>query len=162
MEFLHSSEFWVAVSFVILVAALWRPAQRALATGLDERARTIRAELDEAKRLREEAERLLADYRRKQARALGEAAEIAKQAVAEAERNRRHAEAELEASLKRREQQALDRIAQSEAAAAKQVRNTAVDVALSATRALLREQVGADQTQALVDAAIAELPRRQH
>ena len=61
-----------------------------------------------------------------------------------------------------REQQALDRIAQSEAAATKQVRDTAVDVALSATRALLREQVGAGRTQALVDEAIGELPRRLH
>jgi F-type H+-transporting ATPase subunit b len=160
MELLHSSEFWVAVGFVILVAALWRPAQRALAAGLDERARTIRAELDEAKRLREEAERLLADYRRKQARALGEAVEIAKQAVAEAERNRRHAEAELEASLKRREQQAMDRIAQAEAKAVEEVRALAVGLAIAATRRLLEDSLDPARAASLLDRAIAELPQR--
>jgi F-type H+-transporting ATPase subunit b len=61
-----------------------------------------------------------------------------------------------------REQQALDRIAQSETAATKHVRDTAVDVALSATRALLREQVGSGRSEALVNEAITELPRRLH
>jgi F-type H+-transporting ATPase subunit b len=61
-----------------------------------------------------------------------------------------------------REQQALDRIAQSEAAAVKQVRDTAVDVALSATRSLLREQVGTAGTQSHIEQAITELPKRLH
>jgi F-type H+-transporting ATPase subunit b len=61
-----------------------------------------------------------------------------------------------------REQQALDRIAQSETAATKQVRDTAVDVALSATRALLRDQVGAGRSEAMINEAIGELPRRLH
>ena len=61
-----------------------------------------------------------------------------------------------------REQQALDRIAQSEAAAAKQVRDTAVDIALTATRTLLREQVGSGRAEALVNDAIAEIPKRLH
>jgi len=60
------------------------------------------------------------------------------------------------------EQQALDRIAQAEAAAAKQVRNSAVDVALSATRSLLREQVGSGRSGAMIEDAIGELPRRLH
>jgi len=70
--------------------------------------------------------------------------------------------AEAAAARLAAEQQALDRIAQSEAAAAKQVRDTAIDVALGATRALLREQVGTGRTAALIDESIAELPRRQH
>jgi len=61
-----------------------------------------------------------------------------------------------------REQQAIDRIAQSEGAAAKQVRDTAVDVALSATRALLREQVGTGRSEAMINEAIGEMPRRLH
>lgn len=162
MEILQEAEFWVAVGFVILVGALWRPAQRALTTGLDERARTIRAELGEAQRLREEAERLVAEYRRKQAKMLGEAAEIAKQAVIEAERSRRHAETEIEASLKRREQQAMDRIAQAEANAVEEVRALAVDLAIAATRRLLRDSLDPARAAALLDRAIAELPQRLH
>ncbi len=72
------------------------------------------------------------------------------------------AEASLKNAVALREQQALDRIAQSEAAAAKQVRDTAVDVALSATRALLREQVGAGRSEAMVNEAIGDLPKRLH
>jgi F-type H+-transporting ATPase subunit b len=96
------------------------------------------------------------------AQATAEAEGIVAQAREEATRMQQRAAANLENAIALREQQALDRIAQSEAAAAKQVRDIAVDVALNATRALLREQVGANQTQALVDAAIAELPRRLH
>ena len=160
MEILKEAEFWVAVAFVILIAAVWKPAKRALATGLDERARTIRAELEEARRLRDEAERLLAEYRKKQSKALAEAAEIAKQAIVEAERSSRHAQAELDASLKRREQQAMDRIAQAEAKAVEEVRALAVDLAIAATRRLLRESLDPARAATLVDRAIAELPQR--
>jgi F-type H+-transporting ATPase subunit b len=72
------------------------------------------------------------------------------------------AEASLKTAVALREQQAIDRIAQSETAAAKQVRDTAVDVALSATRALLREQVGTGRSEAMINEAIGEMPRRLH
>ena len=69
---------------------------------------------------------------------------------------------QLETAVALREQQAKDRIAQAEATASKEVRDTAVDVALAATRALLRDQVTSGRAQALVDEAIAELPKRLH
>ena len=72
------------------------------------------------------------------------------------------AEASLKNAVALREQQAIDRIAQSEAAAAKHVRDTAVDVALSATRELLREQVGKGRSEAMVNEAIGDLPKRLH
>ena len=75
-------------------------------------------------------------------------------------RMRAEAEADLANSIERRKQQALDRIAQSEAQALKDVRNTAVDVALAAAEKLIRENVGQAQQQALADKAIAELPKR--
>ena len=162
MELLRQAEFWVAIAFVVLIAALWRPAQRVITTGLDERARKIRAELQEAQRLRDEAERILTEYRKKQSKALGEAAEIAKQAAGEAERSRRQAQAELEASLKRREQQAMDRIAQAEAKAVEELRALAVDLAIAATRRLLKDHLDPARAAALVDRAIAELPQRLH
>ena len=72
------------------------------------------------------------------------------------------AAANLKTATALREQQALDRIGQAEAAAAKHVRDTAVDAALTATRSLLREQVGSGRTAALIEEAIGELPRRLH
>lgn len=160
MAILHEPEFWVTVAFVILIAGVWRPVRRALTTGLDERARTIRGELGEAKRLRDEAERVLADYRKKQTRTPGEVAAIAKQATDDVDRVRQHAEAELAASLARREQQAKDRIAQAEAEAIAEVRALAVDLAIAATRTLLRDSLDPARAASLVDRSIADLPQR--
>ena len=91
MEILQDAEFWVAVAFVILVASVWKPLKRAFADGLDARAAKIRAELEEARHLADEAAALLADYRTKEGKALGEAEEILRQAAAEAERGRQAA-----------------------------------------------------------------------
>jgi len=84
------------------------------------------------------------------------------QAREEVQRMQARAAQHLETVVALRQQQAKDRIAQAEAAATKDVRDTAVDVALAATRALLREQVGSGNAGSLVDQAIAELPRRLH
>ena len=161
-SFFADPETWVAVAFLLFVAVLGRLLWARITALLDKRSRDIAHSLSEAERLRAEAAQAKAEAERTLAQATAEAEGIVAQAREEATRMQQRAAANLENAIALREQQALDRIAQSEAAAAKQVRNTAVDVALSATRALLREQVGADQTQALVDAAIAELPRRLH
>jgi F0F1-type ATP synthase membrane subunit b/b' len=118
--------------------------------------------LADAQQLRDDALKAKADADRTLAQAAAEGGAILQQARDEAARMQAKAAASLETAVALREQQALDRIAQSEAQATKQVRDTAVDVALAATRALLREQVGAGRTQALVDEAIAELPKRLH
>ena len=117
-------------------------------------------QIDEARKLREDAQALLAQYQKKQREAMAEAEAIIAQAKADAARMRTEAEADLVNSIERRKQQALDRIAQSEAQALKDVRNTAVDVALAAAEKLIRENVGPAQQQALADKAIAELPKR--
>ncbi len=162
MEFLHDAEFWVAVAFVILIAAVWKPVKRSLSASLDARAAKIRSELEEARRLVEEARALLAEYQAKQEQALSEAEGIMRHAAAEAERNRQAAEGDLAASLRRREQQAMDRIAQAEAKALDEVRALSVELALAATRRLVRDNLDAKRAAGLVDKAIAELPQRLH
>ncbi len=157
---LHGAEFWVLVAFVLFVGFMVWKARKALVGGLDARAERIKAEIDEAQRLREEAQSLLADYQKKQREALGEAEAMVKQAQEESLRLKAKAETELAAALKRREQQALDRIAQAEAQALAEVRNLAADLAVAATRKLLIEKLDPAQAQALVSDAIAELPRR--
>ncbi len=74
---LHDTSFWVGVAFVIFVVLAWRPLSRTLVTALDERAETIRNNIDEATRLREEAQALLASYKRKQRNAAQEAEDTA-------------------------------------------------------------------------------------
>lgn len=160
--FYAEAAFWVGVAFFLVVGLAFRPVVRALGAGLDARAAKIKARLDEAARLREEAQEMLATYQRKQRDAMKEAEEIIAHAKAEAERLAAQAAKDLDASLKRREAQAMDRIAQAEAAALREVQNVAVDVAVAAARQVLSSSVSADQAARLVDNAIAELPQKLH
>jgi F-type H+-transporting ATPase subunit b len=159
---LNSPEFWVAVAFLIFIGAAFKKVREALNSALDERSGRIKAQLDEAQSLREEAQALLAEYQRKQRDAGEEAKAFVEHAKEEAERTREQAQADLEKSVKRREQQALDKIEQAEAAALKEVRDRAVDLAVAATAKLLSESVAADKGERLVDEAIAELPEKLH
>src|SRR3954452_1399639 len=117
-ELLHDHHFWVLISLVILIALVWKPAARSITSALDERAVRIRNELDEARKLREEAEQLLADYQRREREAAAQAEAIVTQARQEAERIAAQAASDLEQSLARRQRLAEERIAQAEARAA--------------------------------------------
>ena len=160
--FYTNAEFWVGIAFVVVVALAFRPVLRALGAGLDARAAKIKARLDEAARLREEAQEMLATYQRKQRDAMREAEEIIAHAKAEAERLARQAAQDLDIQMKRREQMALDRIAQAEAQALKEVQHVAVDVAVAAARDVLAASISADKATQLVDAAIQDLPQKLH
>ena len=155
-------EFWVAVAFVIVVAGLIWKGGPMVTSMLDERAVKIKAELEEAQRLREDAQRTLAEYQRKQRDALKEAEQIVAQARAEAERAAKQAERDLEAALERRQRLAVEKVALAESKATTEVRNAAVDVAISAVRQMLAQQLDAQRRSKLIDEAIAELPQRLH
>ncbi|MBP2313172.1 F0F1 ATP synthase subunit B [Azospirillum soli] len=159
---MNTPEFWVAVAFVIFVALVWKKASAAITGLLDARAEKIRAELDEAQRLREDAQALLANYQRRQRDALQEAEAVIAHAREEADRLRTQAGADLEAALKRRETQAMDRIAQAEAAALAEVRNLTVDIAVSASRRILESGIKPAQADKLIEQSIAELPKHLH
>ena len=160
MELLHEGEFWVLVAAVLFVIAVFKPARRALVGGLDARAERIRTELDEARRLREEAEKLVAEYRAKEREAVGEAEAIVNHAKQEAERIAAQAARDLEQALKRRQQLAEERIAQAEAKALSEVRAAAIDVAVAAARDVIASGINQQRGAALLDAAIVALPQR--
>ena len=155
-------ELWLILALVALIMIAFRPAKRAILGALDQRAGRIRDELEEAKRLHEEAQAALANFQRRQRDALGEAGEIIAHAQVEAERLREHAVAELEETLKRREAMAMDRIAQAEAAATAEIRGVAVDVAIAAAREIIAAQLDKAKADALVDDAIQDLPNQLH
>ena len=161
-EIMHSAEFWVAVAFAVFAVLTFRPALRALTGALDGRIAKIREEIEEAQRLREEAQSTLASYQRRQREALQEAEKIIEHAREEAERARAHAEAELEASIKRREQQAADKIAQAEAAALDDIRSRAVELAISATTKLLEDKLAGKAGEKSVSDAITGLSDKLH
>jgi F-type H+-transporting ATPase subunit b len=159
-ELLHDHHFWVLISLVILIALIWKPAARSIASALDERAVRIRNELDEARSLRDEAERLLADYRRREREAAAEAEAIVTHARQEAERLAAQAAHDLEQSLARRQRLAEERIAQAEARAAAEVRGAAVDTAIAAAREVIASEIDQRRGGALIDSAIAALPQQ--
>ena len=159
---LYSAEFWVLVAFVILVGGLAKKIWSALTAGLDARANRIRSQLVEAEKLREDAQSLLAEYQRKQHAAAEEAAGIVAQAKAEAERLREQAQADLEQALKRREQQAMEKIAQAEAEALSEVRGQAVELAVAASARLLADNLDDGKAARLVDDAIKDLSEKLH
>lgn len=153
--------FWVAVSFAVFVALMVKPSKKML-TALDARAARIKAQIEEAQKLREDAQHLLAEYQRKQRQAIEEAGQILAHARAEATRHREQTAQALEVALKRRERQALDRIAQAEAQAVEEVRQVAADVAIAATRRLLESGLDDAKRAEMIEAAIKELPQKIH
>jgi len=160
MSFYQDPAFWVAVAFVLVIAMVFRPVAKSVAATLDARAAKIRTQIEEARKLREDAQALLAEYQRKQRDAMAEAEKIIAQARQDAARLKIDAEKDLENAIARRKQQALDRIAQTEAQAVAEVRNTAVDVAMAAAEKLIQSGLDPAKKQALADKAISELSSR--
>ncbi len=159
---LNDPTFWVAVAFVVFVGLMAWKARKPMLDGLDARAERIKAELDEAQRLREEAQKTLAEYKRKQRDAAKEAEDMLANARHEAELLSKQAAEDLKATLRRRERAALEKIAQAETQAINDVRAQAVDIAMAATAKLLSENVDPQRDQAMVDQAIKDLGQKLH
>ena len=159
MSIFQNPEFWVAVGFAIVIGIFLRlkvPAM--LAKLLDARAVAIGKELDEAKRLREEAAALLASYVQKAAHAESEAAAIIADAKIETERFAKETRAQLRLQIDRRAQMAKEKIEQAEAAALTEIRALAADTAIAAAEKLIAARLDEKRSAALVEASIKELP----
>jgi F-type H+-transporting ATPase subunit b len=158
---LRTAEFWVAVSFVGFLAIMaYYKVPALIAKALDDRATAIRKELDEARRLRDEAQNLLNDYQKKYRNAGLEAETIIEQARNEAEAYAKETRASLAESLERRTRQAEEKIARAEAQAVDEVRAAAVDTALAAAERILREKASGAGGTALIDDSIRGLKGR--
>jgi F-type H+-transporting ATPase subunit b len=148
-------ETWVAVGFFILVGvALYLKVPAMVTRALDERAERIRAELDEARRLREEAQALLAEYQRKQNDAAKEAEKIIAQAREDANAFARESREKLAESLERRRRLAEAKIARAEADAIDDVRRHAADIAIAAASRLLGQELSPAKAKGLIDDGI--------
>ncbi|WP_375456053.1 ATP F0F1 synthase subunit B [uncultured Methylobacterium sp.] len=156
-----TAEFWVAVAFVVFMAIVWKVGGFGIMTkGLDGRATRVRHELDEAKRLREEAAAVLADYKRRRTEAEREAETIIAGARAEAERAAAEGHQRLEDFIARRTRAAETKIAQAEAKAQAEVRAAAADAAVKVSETILRERMQGDAAQALVRSSLGEVRTR--
>ncbi|HEY8594287.1 MAG TPA: ATP F0F1 synthase subunit B [Devosiaceae bacterium] len=151
------AEFYVIVALVIFVAILFylKVPQMAM-RGLDGRIGEIEKQLEEARKLREEAQALLADYERKRKAAESEAQDIVTAAREEAERMTEEAAASVEDLIARRTKAVEEKISQAEAQALAEVRARSADVAVEAARVLLAQQV-AENGDALIEEAIKDV-----
>ena len=163
MEFIYTAEFWVAVSFFLFVAGLiYLGLHKKVATLLDARAERIATELAEARRLREEAEQVLAEYKRKEREAANEADAIIKQAGQEAESLAKETRRTIKEQFERRIRLAEDKIGRAETEAIREVRAAAVDAAVNAARTLITEKLTADQAEKLVKDGIDAVKSKLH
>ena len=163
MDFLYDPATWVAVAtilFVVLVLYLKVPGK--IGEALDSRAKEISDELEQARLLREEAQALLANYQRRTANAEQEAEDIIERARTEAEQLAAEMKASMEEQVARRTKLAEDKIAQAEAQAVQEVRASAVDVAISASRKVISDSLSADKAQELVARSITDVSNKLH
>jgi F-type H+-transporting ATPase subunit b len=158
MEFLFEPEFWVAVSFFLFLGlVIYLGAHKKIAAALDARAASIAKELDEARRLREEAEKVLADYRRTQGDAAKEAEGIVTLASKEAEILAAETRRSMKEHFERRMKLAEDKISRAEADALREVRAAAADAAIAAAQAVIAEKLTPEAADKLVKQGIDAL-----
>ncbi len=151
-------KFIVALAFIAFLGLLvYLKVPQALARSLDSRADRIRAELEEARKLREEAQALLAEYQRKQHAAEEEAEAIVKQAKEEAQRMTREAREAMANMVARRAKEAEQKIAQAEAQAVADVRNSAAEAAATAAATVIAAKATGDTSDKLIAAGIKDV-----
>lgn len=156
------SELLLLLALVVLAVLIWRPVKEKVIGGLDEHARRIRAEIEAARRLHEEARALLAKYQRQLHEGESLARQIVQRAEEEVARLEQKARAEFEELVRRRQRQAEERIVQERNRAVEEIRTRTVELAMAAAREVLRERIDEERGRALLDRAVEEVERRLH
>ncbi|WBU58254.1 F0F1 ATP synthase subunit B [Paracoccus sediminicola] len=160
---LRNTDFIVTIAFLVFIGILiYFKVPQIVGGLLDKRAEGIRADLEEARKLREEAQELYASYERRQREVQGQADEIVANAKREAIAQADKAKADLETSIQRRLKGAEDQIASAENEAVRAVRDRAVQTAIAAASQILREQGSSAQLSAGIDSSIDEVSQRLH
>ncbi|MDX2308949.1 MAG: F0F1 ATP synthase subunit B [Hyphomicrobium sp.] len=152
---------WIIIALVLFFALLaYLKVPEAIGKSLDQRADGIRKELDDARRMREEAQQLLADYQRRSREAEDEAKQIIAQAKREAEALAAETRKALSETVERRTKAAEEKIARAEAQALGEVKSAAVDAALTAAERILRAKVTGAEVAGLIDQSIRDIKGR--
>ena len=158
---LEEAETWVAIAFIILMGLFaYMGVHRTVLKALDNRSARIKAELDDARRLKDEAAKVLAEYKTRRASAEREAEEIVTAAKAEAQRIATEAKAKMEDFVARRTKTAESKIAQAEAQALADVRAAAAEAAVAAASTILSNSVKGQVADDLLAKGIAEVRQK--
>lgn len=155
-EQLHDTHFWVLLATIIFVIVAFAKGKEPILAMLDLRSAKIKADLQEAARLRAEAEKLLADMQKQHRDAIQTSQKIIDTAKETAARMTAEADTKGKDSLERRENQLMERIARAEAAAVQELREQAADLAAKAAEILVQESMS-KRGPKLVDEAIADI-----
>lgn len=160
---LSNTDFVVSIAFLVFIGVLiYFKVPSLIGGALDNRAKGIQSELDEARALREEAQSLLASYERKQKEVADQSERIVASAREDAAVAAEQAKADLKNSIARRLAAAEDQIASAEANAVKEVRDQAIMIAVVAAREVVAKQMSAAQANKLIDDAISEVDAKLH
>lgn len=161
-ESVEDANIWILAAFICFFLVFGGAAYKRMVGALDARTARIKAELDDAQKLREDAQRLLDDYRSKRAQAEADALRMLEHAELEAERRAAQGRRDLELAMERRAELALQRIAQAEADALKEVRAAAASLAVQATARLLRDNMDAARAEAMIQDSIKQVQQKLH
>lgn len=156
-EFFSDSHSWVLLSFILFVALAFKFGRASVTAKLDGYIAAARNDVEEAERLRVEAQELLSKYERLKRETSADAENVIKTAKEHAVKIREKAEKELEAELARREEQLKERLSLMENQAIEEMRIYAADLAIKATREIIVENIDSKKAKALNDKAIEEI-----
>lgn len=156
------AKFWVSMAFIAFILAIFRPVGRAIVGMLDDRSQTIKSELDEAVRLKEEAQAVYAAYQRKQRETMEEAKLIIEHAEEEAKRIMAQAKKDIELDINRRVDMAMQKISQTESNTLQEVRSRSVDIAIQSVKTLLSETMQKDVAEKLIEHSIKDMQEKFH
>jgi F-type H+-transporting ATPase subunit b len=159
MEFLQHTPFWILISTILFVVFALKKGRAPIVKILDERTERIRKELDDAERLRVEAQEVLAEYQKKHRDAMKTADEIIEAASERAAQIEKDAMAKMEEDMARKENQLIERISRAETAAVQEIRNKAADIATSTIVSILSKELD-KKDESLIDDAIKALPEK--
>ncbi|MGM0421600.1 MAG: F0F1 ATP synthase subunit B [Pseudomonadota bacterium] len=159
MDILQDSTFWVLISTILFLVVAWKKGRAPILKILDDRTDRIRKELDDAERLRVEAQEVLAEYQKKHRDAMKTADDIIKAASERAVQIEQDAMTKMEDDLARKENQLIERISRAETAAVQEIRNKAADIATSTITSILSEELD-KKDESLIDDAIKTLPEK--
>lgn len=155
----HDTHIWVTISFVLFAAFAFKLGRKSVLGGLDARINDVKSEIDNAERLRVEAQELLAQYQRKQRDAEKEADEIVKRAKEQAKLLRKTAETDLSELMERREVQLTERLHRLEESAIAEIQNHAADLAVAATTEMIVQTLDEKTNAALNEDSIKSLSK---
>lgn len=156
-EFLSDSNNWVLLSFILFVALAFKLGRKSVTNALDNHINKAKQDVEEAERLRVEAQELLSKYQRLQRETAADAENVVKTAEEHAAKIRETAEKELETELARREEQLKERLSLMETQAIEEMRSYAADLAVKATREIIVENIDNKKAKALNDKAISDI-----